>query len=137
MFCKTCNERPILAMQRWYAEHPDLHDRTFLEDYDALAVFGYVLSTPKLFIAAHPVRHDADTALIENPAYVFPESECDCWFVDMGAGDLSRIWDYFPIDLPFAMWNNNGRKYCVAMGRIRGKLTKHGREYKKLDKPII
>ena len=73
MFCKTRNERPILAMQRWYVEHPDLHDRTFLEDYDALAVFGYVLSTPKLFIAAHPVRHDADVVLIENPMHVFPE----------------------------------------------------------------
>lgn len=126
MFCKTCNERPILAMQRWYVEHPDLHDRTFLEDYDALATFGYVLSTPKLFIAAHPVRHDADAALIENPMYVFPESECDCWFVDMGAGDLSHIWDYFPIELPFAMWNNCGINFCVAMSRIRSRLEKRG-----------
>jgi len=137
MFCKTRNERPILAMQRWYADHPDLCSRTFFEDYDALAVNGYVLSTPKLFIAAHPVPHEAPMELIENPLHVFAPEECDCWFVDMAAGDLTKIWDYFPIDLPWAMWNNKGRKYCVAMGRIRGKLTKHGREDKKLDKPII
>jgi hypothetical protein len=126
MFVKT-TERPILAMQQWYVDHPDLHTRTFLEDYDALAVNGYVLSTPKLFICAHPVRRDAEMSLIENPMHVFAPEDCDCWFVDMGAGDLSRIWDYFPIELPFAMWNNRGIKFCVAMERIRGKLDRHGR----------
>ena len=124
MFVKT-TKRPILAMQRWYADHPNLHTRTFLEDYDALAVNGYVLSTPDLFICAHPVNRDAAVEFIENPVYVFDIEECDCWFVDMAAGDLSKIWDYYPLDLPYAMWNNKGKKYVVDMKKIHRML--HGR----------
>ena len=123
MFIKT-TERPILAMQRWYADHPNLHTRTFLEDYDALAVNGYVLSTPMIFIAAHPVKHDAEIEIIENPMYTFTRESWDCWFVDMMAGDLSLIWDYFPIDLQFAAWNNNGKFYCMEMDVIRKKLER-------------
>ena len=118
---------PIIEAKEFYDNSPYV-DRsgaypTFLHFFDAYATYGYVVSTPDIFICARPVDSKAMLSLIDDPAYTFPLEQCDCWFVALMAGDLSRIWDYYPISLPLAMWYNGGRRYVVPMKLIRRKLT--------------
>lgn len=112
-------EYPVLAMQRWYEEHSDEVARPLLEDMQTYLVNGFVLSTPYLFIMARPVKHDASYTDIINPYYTFRQEDRDCWHVSAAAGDISRIWEYYPVDYEWAHWVNKGRVYVQKMDRAR------------------
>jgi hypothetical protein len=118
---------PILEAKEFYDNSPFV-DRSgdypsFLHFFDAYAVYGYVLSTPDIFICARPVDSKALPSLIDDPVHTFPPDQCDCWFIALMAGDLSKLWGYYPVDLPLTMWYNDGRRYVVPMKLIRRKLT--------------
>jgi len=118
---------PVFEAKRFY-EESEFVDRTgaypdFFHYLDAFHAYGFVVSTPEVFVCARPVPRDALPRDIDDPAHEFPREKCDCWFVGLMAGDLSRIWDYYPIELPYAMWYNGGRRYVVPMNKARSRLT--------------
>lgn len=116
---------PILRAKEFY-ETDDCVDRTgdyptFAQYLDAFLVFGFVLSTPDLFVCARPVDSKAPQWEIDDPLHEF--SEPDTWFVALAAGDISKLWDVYPRHYPLAMWYNNGRRYLQPTEKAKRILT--------------
>lgn len=81
---------------------------TFGQMVDAHLVNGYVFSAPDYFVCARPVPSTASEDLILNVSHPFALEDCDAWFVAMLAGDLRKVWTYFPFSLEYCGYQRSG-----------------------------
>ena len=76
--------------------------RSFEDDLRLHMMYGYVVSTPDVFLMGRPVEKNADETLIKDPAYKFYNP--DTWLVYLAAGDMAKFFDYEPYPLPWMAW---------------------------------
>lgn len=58
-----------------------------------------LIDTPNLFLAARPVKW-AEVGPGINFEHIWPLDECDTWYVWAFVGDLARVWESIPFELP-------------------------------------
>lgn len=113
---------PFERAQLVYKHEPCL--RSFPEDLSLHLHFGWVISTPTVFLMGRPVRHDAHYSQIIDPSHTFDDP--DCWFVYLCAGRLRDVFRFLPWPLPFVCWerNNNLRvfPFGVVFSRVGGSI---------------
>jgi len=73
--------------------------RSFSEDLTLHLRYGFVYSTPSLFIFGRPVRKDAPGLLIFDPRVRF--QVVDCWWVWLACGSLESLVEIIPFYLPW------------------------------------
>lgn len=73
--------------------------RPFWEDLQAHLLYGWVMSTPELFLMARQVKRDWPDELLKNPWAI--DDDGDCWHVWLAAGDLSKVKEFIPYPLPY------------------------------------
>ena len=79
--------------------------RTFDEDLRLHLKFGYVFSTPDLFVMGRPVRKDAGYDQITDPRVQF--SEPDTWWVYLASGDIKNLCSLLPYPLSSIGWERD------------------------------
>ena len=79
--------------------------RTFQEDLKLHLLYGYVISTPRLFIMGRPVVKGAPASEIVDPSFTFPEALCNCWHIYLAAGNgIQEFFRVEPFELPWLSW---------------------------------
>lgn len=68
---------------------------------------GFVFSRPDYFVMGRPVEITAPAELIVEPTCHFPSSRCDGWYIHAMAGNLARVWQVLPWDLPWIAWQRH------------------------------
>lgn len=90
--------------------------RPFVEDFEAHLRYGWVISTPSLFLMARPVRSDWPEDVVLNP-FALPDSP-DMWHVWLAAGDWREAFDCAPYPLPWVSFERNNRLRRYAWSAI-------------------
>lgn len=79
---------------------------------------GFVISRPDVFAMFRPVIHNADVKLIINPRHTFV-GNCDCWHVYVCAGNMSKLWELAPCELPWVSYERRNilhvRAFCTML----------------------
>ena len=88
---------PFLEARKVYEREPCA--RAFEQDLDLHFKYGWVYSSPELFVMARPVDRKAAKYLIVNPCMWF--LSYDCWHFYLMAGDMSRARRFLPFWLPW------------------------------------
>lgn len=97
---------PFDASRAVYRREPCA--RTFESDLWHHFQNGYVLSGPEGFVMGRPVRRDAETSQILNPAVTFEDP--DCWHIWLAAGDWrAMLAGWLPYPLPWFSWERRNR----------------------------
>lgn len=73
---------------------------TFKEDLEFHLLNGFVFSRPDFFVMGRPVVRSAPADIITGH-HRFHSSDCDTWHVYLVAGNMARMWDMLPWELPF------------------------------------
>ncbi len=91
-----------------YLKLHQLYSKDGIRAFDILVEWhlrhGFVFSRPDYFVMGRPVMHEASAELICEPTFHFPSGRCDCWYIHAMAGNLARVWDVLPWDLPWIAW---------------------------------
>jgi hypothetical protein len=114
---------PIQQIQKLYAGRSDMDFELELEaHFDC----GYVVSTPKVFAMARPVRSDWSAEKLRNPFLVEPLETADCWFIWALAGDLAVAARWLPCELPLLVFARRGKaaKFVTASSLLNKALAK-------------
>lgn len=98
--------RPLDELRLLYSRH--CPERSIWDDMEMFILNGYVLATPEYIIMGKAIKKGADWSLINDPTYVFPRHEQDCWFVSAFAGKLSHWLDFLPYELNWLAWQRRG-----------------------------
>ena len=94
--------------------------RTFEEDLILHLRFGYVVSTPEVFLMFRPVSSWWLEEWMVNPdiANMATPKSRDCWHVYLAAGDPSLFHQYFPYPLEWVSGERNNRLRCYRFRKI-------------------
>lgn len=65
---------------------------------------GFVFSRPDFFVMGRPVPRTADPARILEDREAFHGEKCDCWYLMAAAGNMARMWQVAPWELPWFCW---------------------------------
>lgn len=85
------------------AAHEDgTSERSFEEDLLLHHLYGYVISTPTVFVMGRPIEKDAPDYLIKLPSHQFYYP--NCWLIYLAAGCLAEFFDHTPYYLPWVGW---------------------------------
>ena len=99
--------------------------RTFEEDLILHLRFGYVISTPEVFLMFRPVRRMADHDKIVNPMFRFMRP--NCWHVYLAAGDPTQFYKHFPFPLEWVSGERENKLRVYRFQKIAEKLSsQHG-----------
>lgn len=93
--------------------------RSFPEDLSLHLHFGWVISTPTVFLMGRPVKHDAPYSQITDPAVSFENP--DCWFVYLCAGNIRDALRLAPWPLPFVAWDRDNVLRVFPFEKVAGK----------------
>lgn len=97
---------PFQEAQAFYKRDPG--KRTFPEDLVLHLQYGWVVSSPTVFLMGRPVVRGADVALILEPSHKFENP--DAWLVWFAAGaDPISCLHLMPFYLPYVGWEKNNR----------------------------
>ena len=93
---RSSSEIPFEAAKRYYSQPGMMPLESYLELY---LRYGYVLSTPAMFVMARPVcRAWSPEDILDFFQPAFPPG-ADTWHVEFASGDLGRMFGYFPFPL--------------------------------------
>jgi len=113
---------PYEQMEKWYAEHPD--GDKFGQYCDYFSRYEYLFSTPDYFVMIRAVVRAAGLSAFLDLSIEFPREMQDTWFVYAFAGDLSKVWDILPRELPWVAFEREhaGKRELtfVELSRVRG-----------------
>lgn len=108
---------PLDQMRQVYAAEPCLC--TLAEDIGFFQAHGLVFDLPEFFVMGRPVVKSAGYHAISVARTPFLPDEWDCWHIQAMAGDLKKVWEVLPFDLPWIGFErmNNLRFYRTARMR--------------------
>lgn len=66
---------------------------------------GFVFSRPDFFVMGRPVARHAPEDMILDPRERFEGIAKDCWHLFAAAGNMARMWQVVPWELPFFCWS--------------------------------
>ena len=80
--------------------------------------YGYVVSTPTLFVMAKPVDLADSSAAIWDPA--FYHAEPNAWLVHTLVGDMEEAWHHIPFVLDYVVYHRpkNGKTLVLNSYRL-------------------
>ena len=88
---------PYEEIRQLYDSHT--HGWTFGDYLSWYSANGYVYACPEYFVMGRPVPSDEHPSVICSPK-VFTNILCDAWYIHAMAGDLGKVWEVLPFDLP-------------------------------------
>lgn len=91
---------PFAAAAGVYQREPCA--RPLREDLEAHLLFGWVFSTPEVFLMGRQVRHDWPHDRIRDPWQTADDG--DCWHVWLCAGDIREAIGLMPFPLPWVSY---------------------------------
>jgi hypothetical protein len=108
---------PFDQIAERYEKYPG--KRTFDKDLSDHIGNGYVISTRDFFVMGRAVSRKGTLEQIRNPAFVFPEAECDTWFVFVFAGARRDCLRFIPYPLKWIAWDQPRAKALRFYGYDR------------------
>ena len=111
------------------AHDADTDNDPFEEVLVAHFLTGIVVSTPDVFLLARPVDSRGDHMGFNDPFLTYDEP--DTWHVYLGAGDITKLADFFPYPLPTVSFvrKNSLHFYRLApRSEIVNRIKRYGRK---------
>lgn len=90
--------------------------RSFIEDFEAHLLHGWIFSTPAIFLMARPVRSDSPVDVVLNP-FSLPDDP-DTWHVWLAAGNWREALRLAPFPLPWVSFERRNQLRRYAWNRI-------------------
>lgn len=103
-----------------YASEPSA--RTFEQDLELHLRHGFVFVTPDAFIIGRPVCKDAPYDQILSPWVTFPNPDSWLAYVAAGRQALQVFAAHMPYELPWIMFERDGRLRFYATRRLLKKV---------------
>lgn len=111
---------PYLVAASVYQNEPC--QRTFEEDLELHLMFGYVFSSPTMFMMGRAVEKDAPREKIVDPAFKFTNP--DTWLIYLAAGDLMEFFSREPYPLPWVGWERDNKLRFYRMEAVKQRILR-------------
>jgi hypothetical protein len=110
---------PYAQMEDWYRTHPAVRPFGLYVEWHLQG--GLVAATPDYFVMGRAVSSKAQPWRIQESMQVWPREQQDCWYIFAMCGDLEKVWQGLPYELPWIAFNRHNRKELnfVSLPRIR------------------
>lgn len=110
---------PVERAMAIYGEEPCR--RTFDEDLQLHLMYGYVFSTPTMFMMGRPVdRYDPPEYIVTPDRR--PLWGPNAWLIYLAAGDLGEFFRYCPYPLPWVGWERKNKLRFYDFKRAKRKV---------------
>ena len=93
---------PYARIEAEYLKHPK--EEPFVNYVEWHARNGFVFARPDFFAMGRPVKRNAPPKEILDPKMLFESQDCDCWYIHAAAGNMARMWQIVPWELPWICW---------------------------------
>lgn len=108
-------------MEEWYRTHPAVRPFGLYVEWHLQA--GFVAATDDFFVMGRAVNSKAQSWRIQESMQVWPRHAQDCWYIFAMCGDIAKVWQALPYELPLIAFNRHQQKELrfVSLDRLRSR----------------
>jgi hypothetical protein len=100
-------------------------EELFYKVLDLHLMFGYVYASPDYFVMGRPVPKTVSYEDMLDITKTYTLSECDAWCIYFLSGDIKKVWEILPFDLPYIVFERKGSTKIYLLEKLKRTISRN------------